>query len=432
MKRKAIFLILVITLTTMTGCQSTKYVERSSSKDTKSLGPIVTFTRAGNFDFDSLDCVAVGVISDQSASDDFSGIDRLALLRSAVYGHLAPKMYRDIEPGRVDFIFNKHSDLPTEQILDKLECDALLTGQITKFENKYLLAYSVTSIGLKLRLEHKTGQEIWSSEHIARSSSGAIPLSPIGLATGLFLAANNAEEEVAFQMVDTVVRRSLNALPNRSHLVLTDNIIEVSIAGSIQVGKEVSDSDPIEDALIIGDYEQALTLAEEAISREPKIPDTYYKGGRALLGLGNTDQAVDYFYEAVALDEQEDRYLEALGAAYIKMDKPDLALASFKRAISINEHNSFAYFNAAVIFENDQRYSKAAEFYHRAGIAGMISEDYKRVRRSVKSLGRLPLDLNDLEKLAELELLFETRWPELEENVKVQMVSNLAGFKTNQ
>ena len=114
MKHKAIFLGFIIILTSFSGCQSTKYVEQSSLKSAKSIGPTVTFTKAADFNFDALECIAVGNISDRSASSDFPGIDRQSLVRATVYGHLAPKLYRDIEPVRVDFVFDKYSGLSKE------------------------------------------------------------------------------------------------------------------------------------------------------------------------------------------------------------------------------------------------------------------------------------------------------------------------------
>jgi len=422
MQRKAILLISIVALVSLTGCQNTKYVERSSLQAKTSISPTVNFTKAANFDFNSLNCIAVGNITVDTASKDFPTIDKAVLIRAAVYGHLASKRYRDVETARVDFIFNKYTDLPQEQILNKLNCDALLTGEITKFENKYLVAYSVTSVGLRLRLEHKTEKTIWSSEHVARSSSGALPLSPIGLATGVFLATNNAEDETAYQMIDAVVRRSLKALPDRDLVDLVDSIVEIPVRSLPKDEVLLADSDPIEDALTAGDYEKALALYQDASSQDVVDASLYYQGGRALLALEKPKEAVDNFYQAIALGDENDIYFEALGVAHIKSGNTSLALAAFEKAIGINEKNSFAYFNAAIILENEKRHANAVNFYHAAGMAGVLAEDYNRVRQSIAGLNRLASSFAENEKRAQLERLFAEQWPTSEKDLILNKV----------
>ena len=109
-------------------------------------------------------------------------------------------------------------------ILQYLDCDTLLEGTITTFQNDFLIAYSSTNVGLNLFLKDKENKVLWKGSHTATSRAGSIPFSPIGLATGLFSASTNTEDEIAFQMIDTVVRRLLKTLPDKSNVKNIDQL----------------------------------------------------------------------------------------------------------------------------------------------------------------------------------------------------------------
>ena len=103
-------------------------------------------------------------------------------------------------------------------------CDTLLEGTITTFQNDFLIAYSSTNVGLNLILKD---EEIEFYGRVAMQphlGAGSIPFSPIGLATGLFSASTNTEDEIAFQMIDTIVRRLLKTLPDKSNVKNIDQL----------------------------------------------------------------------------------------------------------------------------------------------------------------------------------------------------------------
>ena len=87
----------------------------------------------------------------------------------------------------------------------KLDCDAILDGEIIKFENKFYVAFSSTKVGLSLSLRKQNGELLWKGNHIASSRAGTIPLSPISLASGIFSASTNTEESGA-QMLDAAAK----------------------------------------------------------------------------------------------------------------------------------------------------------------------------------------------------------------------------------
>ena len=114
-------------------------------------------------------------------------------------------------------------------ILQNLDCDALLEGTITEFKNDFYIAYSSTNVGLNLYLKDKEDKILWKASHTASSKAGSIPFSPIGLAAGLFTASSNAEDEVALQMIDTVVRRVIKTLPETKFILNKNQLKYASI-----------------------------------------------------------------------------------------------------------------------------------------------------------------------------------------------------------
>ena len=57
-------------------------------------------------------------------------------------------------------------------VLKTLDCDAILDGEIIKFENKFYVAFSSTKVGLNLSLRKQNGELLWKGNHIASSRAG--------------------------------------------------------------------------------------------------------------------------------------------------------------------------------------------------------------------------------------------------------------------
>ena len=199
----------------LSSCQTPKYL-RVEKLDNNNILPEVQYSLQDNFNPNNINCIAIGKFVDNSNKKEFKSLDKLSLVRKTIYGHLSPKNYQDIELHKVASILKSSSDIST--ILRKLDCDSIIEGEIIKFQNNFYIAYSSTNVGLKLFLKNKNGTVLWKASHIASSKAGNLPFSPIGLASGVFSASRNAVEEIALQMLDTVVRRLLKTLPERTNV----------------------------------------------------------------------------------------------------------------------------------------------------------------------------------------------------------------------
>ena len=200
----------------LSSCQTPIYSKVNNFSQSQNILPEVQYSLSENFNPNNINCIAIGKIEDNSNPNEYKSLDKVTLIRHAIYGHLSPKNYQDIELHKVAFVMK--SSNTNQLILKNLDCDALIEGTITEFKNDFYLAYSSTNVGLTLYLKDKNNQILWKASHTATSKAGSVPFSPIGLATGLFTASSNTEEEIAFQMIDTVVRRILKTLPEKTNV----------------------------------------------------------------------------------------------------------------------------------------------------------------------------------------------------------------------
>ena len=273
-------------------------------------------------------------------------------------------------------------------ILKNLDCDALIEGTITEFKNDYYLAYSSTNVGLNLFLKNKNNQVLWKANHTAASRAGSVPFSPIGLATGLFTASSNTEEEIAFQMIDTVVRRILKTLPEKTNVKNKNQLKYASIPKSKTSKKIIKKENSPEFLFASGKYGETIDLINTNLNSNENNHELVFLKGRSQLMLNEYENAASTFLDALAI-ESDDSYLNGLGYAYTKLNQLDKALASYNKAISINNKNSYAYFNSGLLLENQGLNRKAADYFYSAGTSSLLVKDFKMANNAFNALQRL-------------------------------------------
>lgn len=382
---KAILLCLFLT-----SCQTPKYTKVDNITNSKNFLPEVQYSLSETFNPDNINCIAIGKIKDSSDKDEYKSLDKVSLIRQAIYAHLSPKNYQDIELHKVAFIMKSSKN--NLLILQNLQCDALLEGTITKFENNFYVAYSSTNVGLNLHLKDQNNKTLWKASHTAISRAGSIPFSPIGLATGLFSASSNKEEEVAFQMIDTVVRRILKTLPESSSV---ENKNQVKFASIPQIKttkvsqKYIANKEKSPDLLFaLGEYGQAINLINIKLQSNPDNHELIFLKGRSQLMLNQHDKAASTFLDALAF-KLDSNYLNGLGHAYSKLNQINKSLAAYNKSISLNNKNSYAYFNAGLLLENTNNHKRAAKYFYSAGTSALLNKDFIRANNALDALQRL-------------------------------------------
>lgn len=387
-------LLFIFCFVLLSACKTPSYKKVSDTSEASNFSQEVQYSISENFDFNNLECIAVGKITKSHNNDDFINLNQEELVRKSLYGVLSAKNYADVDLARVDYIMNSSLDPSTQNTLNSLNCDALMTADILSFKNKYLLAYSITSVEIEAKLVDKNEKLIWSSRHMASSHEGAIPLSPFSLISGVFVAATNRQDEVAFQMIDAATRRILNTLPDRNKVDLVDQII-TSIPSDFLEDKtedvklQQSSKTSIEMLIAKGAFEEALIQAELNIEEDNNNATAYFFAGRSSLMLGKYAKAIDYNLTAIAKGYETAEVYSSLGIAYLKSKKMSLASASITKASNLEPNNSYLKYNLGVIREAEKNIPAASDAYYDAGIIALEQEDLDRLYRSFSSLKKL-------------------------------------------
>ena len=333
-------------------------------------------------------CIAVGRVEDVSRESDFLHLEKEALVRNALYGHLAPRKYKDVELALVDeYLYGPSKISDSRELLSSLECDALLRAKITKFTNEFYVTYSVTKVGLSVDLINAKKEVIWSVSKEARSDAGAIPLSPFGLASGLFFATRNKHDEIAFRMIDAVARQVLGHLPDRVSKK-KDLILSATPRPYVISRKEMIKQ--VGAALETGNFMHAFSLSEKMIAVDEKDHEFFFLAGKSALGLGRFDRSRELFQKAVDLNSEEHDYHNGLGLVHLKTGQPSEARESFFKALKVRDRNAVSHLGIAESFELEKRYDLSAEYYFLAGSAAITRGQYAIALRSLAALEKLP------------------------------------------
>ena len=142
-----VFVILLI----VSSCKTIEYKQvEEINKDKKlNISKTIEYFIDKNFNSNSLNCIAIGEIIDKSKSKDFPKLEKSNLIRRSLFGFLSIKNYKDIELSRINYVIQNFNPTSKSQLLEFLNCDAIITGEITKFKNQSLVTYSKTTIEIK-------------------------------------------------------------------------------------------------------------------------------------------------------------------------------------------------------------------------------------------------------------------------------------------
>ena len=394
--------ILVVCLLSLAACKTPNYVEKGPTSNSSVEIPFtseVVYTISDNYQDEGIGCIAVSKFSLEHEDAGYSDFEQADIIRKSVYGVLSAKSYRSVELSRVDYKADELSPSSDTALLQTLDCDALLKGQILGFKNDYFITYSVTTVELQLTLLNRSGSQLWTARHAASSHEGAMPLSPLSLLSGIFTATTNKQDEVAFQMVDAVARRLLNTLPDSSERRFAEDSIgslidENVVSEDVSIGStEVVESQLTSIQLLAkGAYEEALSAAKAEIQNDPSNGEAYLVAGRASLLLSDHNAAIDYSLSALAKGEQSSSAYSGLGIAYLKNENMRLAKASFKKAAELDPSNYQAQFNLALVSEVEGKASTASNYYAQAGTLALEAKELPRVHKALTALKRLSLN----------------------------------------
>jgi tetratricopeptide (TPR) repeat protein len=102
-----------------------------------------------------------------------------------------------------------------------------------------------------------------------------------------------------------------------------------------------------------GNYDQAISLLQEAATADPTKDLLWAYLGDAYVGGKKYPEAVDAFQKAIAIKGDSVIYHNALANAYNKAGQPDKAIAEYTQAAQMDPANAAtAYFNMGAVYTN--------------------------------------------------------------------------------
>ncbi|WP_045356369.1 trypsin-like peptidase domain-containing protein, partial [Microcystis aeruginosa] len=149
-------------------------------------------------------------------------------------------------------------------------------------------------------------------------------------------------------------------------------------------------------------YEQALTVINQAISLVPNNPNHYNEKSSVLSRLKRYDEGLAAINQAINLAPRAAWYLNR-GNLYSDLQKYELALSDYNKAIDINPNYAGAYNNRGILYKDLQKYELALSDYNKAiDINPNFAMAYNNRGNLYSDLQKYELALSDYNKAIDI------------------------------
>ncbi|MDD5711714.1 MAG: DUF799 family lipoprotein [Smithellaceae bacterium] len=161
--------------------------------------------------------VAVLPFVDKSGSKEGSDV-----VRKGFYNHFSSLPFQDVELYRVDSLLAKAgltdpltiSETSPQKLGEILGVDAVVYGDISNFNKLFAVVYSQVSVGAEIKMyDTKTGNFLWSSQHVVRIHEGGISTTPIGVIATVIATSMNVRDIQLLRACDDLFRDMVKTIP---------------------------------------------------------------------------------------------------------------------------------------------------------------------------------------------------------------------------
>jgi len=187
----------------------------------------------------------------------------------------------------------------------------------------------------------------------------------------------------------------LASLKNRISTALADK--QFDVAREALIGERQSLD---EECLVIlgrleaqlGNFQEAVEIFQQAVSKEIKIPDAYYYLGAALEELGRKDDALEAYLATLNLNPSCDMAHCNMGSIYFHQGARETAEISYRAAIRGNPRNTSAYSNLGLLLKIKDDFTGAHECFQSVlAITPGCPETYYNIGRTYSKQMKDPL-----------------------------------------
>lgn len=369
-------LISILCVFMVAACGSPRVVQGESEDPSA-----VSFQLTESYESKAPECIGVLPIEDDRIEDKY-----LNILRRAVVAQLAPKGYRQIAISQIDKALGKNNQIV--DLAKALHCDAFIEVAINDFGKSFVGIYSEWYAHATLKLVRANDHALlWQGSHKAKISGGAFPMSPLSIASGLFMATNNLVEEQGERVANDLARRLLATLPEREH-----PLEKIQEPAEILAATEPDVDDfslKIKETIKQKNFQQALKHTQEAIKAEPKNVSFRLEHTRALTLTGQWEKAVKSAEQGISLHPNDASWYDMKAYSLTQLALTDQAQLAYVEAIKINPKDAFAHFNLGQLKWQINQADQALNYLTQAGQLYMENGDKDRASMVLEVLSQL-------------------------------------------
>lgn len=137
--------------------------------------------------------------------------------------------------------------------------------------------------------------------------------------------------------------------------------------GKKQIEKTPDAAKPYLDTALVylnnGDYQNSMLFLDKALAIDENYLDALYNKGAVSFLAGNYNDAYEVFFKLKSLPYDKKSVLDSLGRVCMKLHKYDEAVNFFKEAICLDDKNIYAFYNLAVILQAQKKYIDANQYF---------------------------------------------------------------------
>ena len=255
-------------------------------------------------------------------------------VRRGFYNHFSSTTFRDMELWRVDDLLKKAgltdaaviNQTPAKDLGKILGTDAIVYGEISNFDKLFAVLYSQVSVGAKLRMyDARTGELLWTGEHVARIHEGGISTNPIGLVATIIATAMNVRDIQLLRACDDLFRGMVLTIPAPTIAeAKRPPVITILVQDTKNLPKKAGDeirvviqgTSKMQASFDIGEFKKHIDMQEQ-----PNEPGVYLGVYRVVPG-DNVRKAIITGYLADDAGNTS-QWVDAVGSVTLKTTPPD-------------------------------------------------------------------------------------------------------------
>lgn len=213
------------------------------------------------------------------------------ILRRCFFTNLSTKGYKVLRLEEIDERLNlagiNNSNLDEENVYKVgriVKADALIYGEITRCSRKFFGVYSQVVLAAEVKMVNvRSSMIIWQADHIEKTHSDSIPVSPFSIPEAVIESSINVREKVIEDTADRLAKKCIISIPDKNFQssILADTISIKPNGHSMEVYYRVQAGDTLSG--ISRKFYDTLLMAGEISRVNRGISDETLKTGQELI-----------------------------------------------------------------------------------------------------------------------------------------------------